>query len=215
MRVIVADAQSLFCQGLAQLLEAHPSEAIVTRAESFDELALALNDDPTSDLVLIGTPLPGLVSIHGVKPLREQFPLTRFAVMSSDDARDQMLLALGAGMHGFISKQQTDAQIVNAIRDILSGRIYIPQSIADLNSTTGAPSFRIAVEERNGADLPCVRLTKRQQDVLELIAEGCSNKEIARKLELSEATVKVHATAMMRSLGVRNRTEAALIARGR
>ena len=215
MKLIIADDHSVYSRGLSRLLCDALPETSTIEVDSLNGLKRALSTHPTTDVALVGIPLTGLVSLRGLAPLREEFQLTRFAVMSGDDTREQVLRVLGAGLHGFIPKRHGEAQIVNAVRDILSGRIYVPCSIAESGPSDAVPSFESPVDRRAAVNAKCVRLTRRQQDVLELIAEGRSNKEIARKLSLSEATVKIHATGMMRNLGVRNRTEAALLAQSR
>ena len=153
---------------------------------------------------------------HGPSPLRiarlpevgARGPGTRFAVISASDTRADILATLAAGFHGFISKHQSDTDILFAITEILSGRIYVPGSLAeagDGNSLNGQAS---------GKELPTpatafLRLTKRQREVLSLLARGKSYKEIARSLNIAEATAKIHLAALLRALGIRNRTEAA------
>jgi DNA-binding NarL/FixJ family response regulator len=111
---------------------------------------------------------------------------------------------LAAGFHGFISKHQSDTDILAAITDILSGRIYVPSSLAEVGN--GA---RRATPPALSTEADVLKLTKRQREVLSLLARGRSNKEIARALEIAEATTKIHMAALLRALGVRNRTEAA------
>jgi DNA-binding NarL/FixJ family response regulator len=124
--------------------------------------------------------------------------------MSSSDTRTDILASLAAGFHGFISKHQSDTDILAAITDILSGRIYVPSSLAEVGN--GARRATLPTLS-TGAD--ALKLTKRQREVLSLLARGRSNKEIARALEIAEATTKIHMAALLRALGVRNRTEAA------
>ena len=120
---------------------------------------------------------------------------------------------MAAGLHGFISKHQSDTEILTAINDILSGRVYVPCSLADAGDSRG---FRWPRRQGSRAfpfdraDLS--KLTKRQREVLQLLARGMSNKEIARALKIAEATTKIHMAALLRALGARNRTEAAYMA---
>jgi DNA-binding NarL/FixJ family response regulator len=121
-----------------------------------------------------------------------------------------MLAALAAGLHGFISKHQSDAEIIAAINDILSGRIYVPCSLVeagDREASVSQGNREAAPFLSTEADLSM--LTKRQREVLQLLARGMSNKEIARVLKIAEATTKIHMAALLRALGARNRTEAA------
>ena len=113
---------------------------------------------------------------------------------------------MAAGFHGFISKHQSDTDILAAITDILSGRIYVPSSLASSLAEVGN-EIRHATLPTLSTDV--LKLTKRQREVLSLLARGKSNKEIARALDIAEATTKIHMAALLRALGVRNRTEAA------
>ena len=117
---------------------------------------------------------------------------------------------LAAGFHGFISKRQSDAEILAAVMDILAGRIYVPKSFAkmgDGDALSGRFDREAVPTLSTEADV--LKLTKRQREVLTLLARGLSNKEIARTLAIAEATTKIHVAALLRALGVRNRTEAA------
>jgi len=130
--------------------------------------------------------------------------------MSASNTRTDMLASLGAGFHGFISKHQPDAEILAGINDVLSGRIYVPSLVVetdDGNSLGGNCSSEAPLA--SPIDAHILKLTKRQREVLSLLARGLSNKEIARALAIAEATTKIHLAALLRALGVRNRTEAA------
>jgi DNA-binding NarL/FixJ family response regulator len=165
------------------------------------------------DLVLIDLDFSNFPSPHFLKQAFEVSPKTRFAVISVSDTRQSILASLAAGFDGFISKHQIDDDILEAIKDIVQGRIYVPSSFAnaeradtpiDLNRE--APS---AMPPATPSDAAFLRLTPRQREVLSHLALGMSNKEIARALHIAEATTKIHAAALMRALGARNRTEAA------
>lgn len=136
----------------------------------------------------------GSHALERLKAERASHPAIRFAVMSASDSRDCISASLTGGMHGFVSKRQSDEDILFAIKEILSGGIYVPWS--------SAKGF-------GGASDHIFKLTPRQQQVLRLLSLGMSNKEIARALRIAESTTKIHAAMLMRALGVRNRTEAA------
>jgi DNA-binding NarL/FixJ family response regulator len=126
-----------------------------------------------------------------------------------------MLDCLGAGVHGYVPKSFATDQIVKAIEVILGGGVYVPSEIANLNG--GETMNGSGGKDKPHASLPptvpaLARFTKRQLDVLQLLGQGRSTKEIARALELSEGTVKVHLAAIYRGLNARNRTEAVALA---
>ena len=203
-RILVLDEHSVYRTGLRSLIGAKIPRAEVIEASSLIE-ALPQIRSVDFDLVLVGTrPLDSL------KAAREASPATRFAVISSSDTRANILASLAAGFHGFISKLQSDTDILAAITAILSGRIYVPWSLAeadDGDALGGRFNEEALASLSTEADL--FKLTKRQREVLSLLAGGKSNKEIARALNIAEATTKIHMAALVRALGVRNRTEAA------
>ena len=204
-RILVLDEQAIYRTGLRELIDSKVPCAEVIEASSLLQ-ALSQLRSSTFDLVLVGVDL----SSFGAAAAREASPATRFAIISASDTRSDILASLATGFHGFISKHQSDTDILTAITDILSGRIYVPGSLAKagngdaLNGRFGGEEMPMLTTE---VDLP--KLTKRQREVLSLLAGGKSNKEIARVLDIAEATTKIHMAALLRALGVRNRTEAA------
>ena len=208
-RILVLDEQAVYRTGLRELIDSKVPCAEVIEASSLLQ-ALSQLRSSTFDLVLVGVDLSSFGPLDSLKAAREASPATRFAIISASDTRSDILASLATGFHGFISKHQSDTDILTAITDILSGRIYVPGSLAKagngdaLNGRFGGEEVPMLTTE---VDLP--KLTKRQREVLSLLAGGKSNKEIARVLDIAEATTKIHMAALLRALGVRNRTEAA------
>jgi len=208
-RFLVCDGQSVYRIGLRSLISAEIPRAEVIEASNLPQ-ALDHIRNSTIDLVLVGTGRSSLAALDSLKAARETSPSTRFAVVSTSDTRADILATLAAGFHGFISKHQSDTEILAAVTDILAGRIYVPASFAKIGGGNALSS------QFDGEALPALsteadvlKLTKRQREVLTLLARGLSNKEIARVLDIAEATTKIHMAALLRGLGVRNRTEAA------
>jgi DNA-binding NarL/FixJ family response regulator len=162
------------------------------------------------DLVLVGMGRSSLGPIDSPKLAREASPATRVVIISASDTRADILATLDAGFHGFISKHQSETDILIAIKDILSDRIYVPSLIAEIGDGDALDGwFSGQVLSGSSTEAAILKLTKRQREVLLLLAQGKSNKEIARSLDIAEATTKIHLAALLRVLGVRNRTEAA------
>jgi DNA-binding NarL/FixJ family response regulator len=208
-RILVVDDQAVYRMGLRSLICTQMLGAEVLEASSLPQ-ALPEIQNGAFDLVLLGLDLSNSETVDALTSAREASPATRFAIISATDARADILASLAAGLHGFISKHQSDAAILDAIAYLLSGRIYVPRSLAEADDgeasasrgdTEGEPLFSTKADR--------LKLTKRQREVLGLLALGMSNKEIARTLEIAEATTKIHMAALLRALGVRNRTEAA------
>jgi DNA-binding NarL/FixJ family response regulator len=202
-RILVLDEHTVYRTGLRSLICAKVPCAEVIEASSLVQ-ALSQLRNSIFDLVLVGVDLSSFGPLNPLKAAGEASSATRFAIISSSDTRTDILASLAAGFHGFISKHQSDTDILAAITDILSGRIYIPSSLAEVGN--GA---RRATPPTLSAEADVFKLTKRQREVLSLLARGRSNKEIARALDIAEATTKIHMAALVRALGVRNRTEAA------
>ena len=209
-RILVLDEHSVYRIGLCHLLRAELPRAEVIDASNLNE-ALSQIRNRIFDLVLMGTDGLGLEQRDSLKAACEASPSTRFIVVSASDTRADILATLAAGFHGFISKHQSDSEILAAITDILSGRIYVPVSLAEVREGHPLSSSRLDREAPPtlSTETDILKLTKRQREVLSLLARGLSNKEIARALDIAEATTKIHMAALLRGLGVRNRTEAA------
>ena len=208
-RILVFDEHSVYRTGLCSLIGAEIPRAEVIEAGSLIQ-ALSRIRNGAFELVLAGINLSSFGALDLLKAARESSPGTRFAIVSASDTRAHILATLAAGFHGFISKHQPDTDVFAAITDILSGRIYVPWSLAEggvANASSGRFIGEVTHSLSNKVDLR--KLTNRQREVLSLLVCGKSNKEIARALDIAEATTKIHMGALLRALGVRNRTEAA------
>jgi len=213
-RIVIADDHGLYRRGLRLALLAGIPNAEIFEASCFDAVVNLLEEQASIDLAILDLNMPGLVNQEVLSDVLSAYPDTRFAIVSGDDSRSEILTALSIGLHGYIVKSQKDEEVVLAVNEILAGRIYVPSLLsrtsADQRAYAALPSVKNPIRQRMGSsDLG--RLTSRQRDVLKLMAEGYSNKEIARNLDIAEATTKIHAAAILRELGVRNRTEAAVL----
>jgi DNA-binding NarL/FixJ family response regulator len=151
-------------------------------------------------LVLLDLGLPGFSGIEALVRFRKAFPRARILIISATEDSDSVRAALDAGAVGYLPKTSTPKVLSDAIRLVLDGGFYVPpQAMGTVLPTKKPPSL---------ADLG---ITERQADVLRLVARGLSNIEIARRLTISENTVKQHAHAAYRALGVSSRTEAMVV----
>jgi DNA-binding NarL/FixJ family response regulator len=199
--ILVIDEHSIFRSGLRDVIQARFHSRVVeaARFEHFDP-------DANFDLILIDFGCLTPATLRVLAEVHDMRPTTRVAVMSTSNARADVLSCLSAGFHGFVNKLQSDEDLLSAIKDLLSGRIYVPRWLADDNIQ------KPAIPQVMNVDLEELRLTRRQNEVLPLLAVGMSNKEIARELSIAEGTSKIHTAALLRVLGARNRTEAAFMA---
>ena len=215
-RILIVDDHHIYRKALRSALESLVAQTHVLEADSLESARKRLEPDGCINLTLIELSTPGIVSVDTLRWLHECYPKTRFAAMTALGTRADIVCSLDAGLHGFISKSQPDNEILGAVKDMLSGRVYVPVSMTQVDGRTaiasGAKSYDLGPRPtRTEARLD--KLTRRQREVLPLLARGMSNKEIARALRIAEGTTKIHASGILRVLGVRNRTEAAAIAK--
>jgi DNA-binding NarL/FixJ family response regulator len=152
---------------------------------------------PDLQLVLLDLGLPGCSGIDALVRMRKALPRARIAVVSASDDEESVRSALDAGAVGYVPKTSAPRVVAEALRLMLEGNVYVPPG------TGGAP--------RKSASMADLGLTGRQADVLRLVAKGLPNAEIARRLSISENTVKQHAHSAYRMLGVSSRTEAMVV----
>lgn len=206
-RVLIADDDDFFRLAASTILKARLGFRDVVETTSLDEALSILGrgeDTDTFALALFDLRMPGMESAASLSAVRECFPNVKAAIVSASRRRSDILTALGAGAHGYIWKAAGAADLERAVRSIMAGDIAVPAFLADL----GAEDVTSAAQ-RAPADF--TNLTQRQIDVLDHLAKGRSNKEIARALTLGEGTVKVHVAAILRALGAANRAAAAAI----
>ena len=179
--ILVVDEHSVFRSGLRDVIELKIDQARVSEASSIEDV----DERTVFDLVLIDSGSLTQRALRLLKQLHELSPKTHFAVMSTSNTRADVLNCLSAGFHGFVYKLQSDDELLAAIHDLLSGRIYVPQWLADGDENTPEvpPSVSVRAPER-------MRLTPRQNEILPMLAQGMSNREIARLLNIAEGTTK-------------------------
>ena len=201
---VIADDHALFRTGLKLLLGDGCGPAAIREAASVAELRDLLDADSAVDLVVVDLFMPGMNGGTTLRELRTAFPGLRFVVLSGSEERQHVLDALAAGAFGYIPKSLDPAAMIAAFQQILNGGIYAPTLL--LTEPASAPEPALAPVDAQ----VLATLTPRQCDVLRLLGKGQANKEIARALDISEGTVKIHLAAIFRLLDVRNRTEAVL-----
>jgi DNA-binding NarL/FixJ family response regulator len=214
MKVLIADDHELLRQAMRLALSDEQLGLSFAEANGFDAAVEALAADG-ADLLLIDLSMPGMAGAASLRALRETYPATKIAVLTGADERSTILECLAAGIHGYIVKSSPTEEIVNAVKTILAGSVYVTPAVAHLATTKGANNGPATLSQSGPVPRSDVRagdFTPRQRDVLRLLGQGRPTKEIARELELGEGTVKVHLAAIYRILNARNRTEAVLMA---
>jgi DNA-binding NarL/FixJ family response regulator len=217
MRILIIDDHSLFREAAALLLERLDRGVAVFEANNADEALRLAAHYHDLDLILLDLALPGLGGLQAIPRIAELTPATPIVVVSGSEDVTQVQASIEAGASGFVPKSATSYEFLGALRIVLSGEIYLPPRflsgslpVADsIGRQEPVPTEETSVAGTASDNGP---LTPRQQRVLELLAEGLPNKLIARELNLSDATVKLHVSAILRELRVRNRTEAVVLA---
>ncbi len=201
--VLIADDHELFRDGLKMVLQhLAPGTRCLTAGDHREALDLA-NATPDLDLVLLDIRMPGMPWEEALRSLRADRPEVPVVILSALVDRSLITTAMRSGARGFIPKTSSSTVMVHAMNLVLSGGHYIPTLVLDEDP----------VGDHDGLDSAnAAALTPRQMDVLRLVARGLSNRDIAHALELSEGTVKLHVTAILKALGVPNRTSAVIAA---
>lgn len=202
VRVLVIDDHPLFRRGVRQLMLLGGGFEVVGEASSGREgVALALRLQP--DLVLLDLNMEEMSGIDVLRSLRAEGCGARVVVLTVSDQHEDLIAALRSGADGYLLKDTEPEDLLQQLRQIMEGRLVLTERLGEhLARAMRAPE----TVARPGQP----RFTPREQQVLDLLAEGSSNKQIARDLDLSEGTVKVHVKHILKKLGLRSRLEAAL-----
>ncbi len=205
MKILLADDHDLFRAGLSLVLAELDTQLSLLQAASLDAALLCAESQPDLDLALLDLNMPGMDGMQGLVQFRARFPDIPAVIVSASDDLADIREVLAAGASGFIHKSTAPQVMLSALRLVLAGGVYIPSyALGEARAGDG-----------NGAKKKAPwagGLTTRQLEVLRLLAAGKPNKLIARELDLSEGTVKIHLSAIFRVLEVNNRTEAVLAA---
>lgn len=201
--ILIADDHPLFRGALRQaLVAAAEAQVVLTEAGSIAELQSSLDARDNWDLVLLDLNMPGAYGFSGLVLLRGQYPQIPVVVISAQEEPSVVNRARDFGASGFIPKSSSLEEIQQAVRTVLEGGTCWP----DAAGSTGPLS-----EQEKTVSAQLASLTPQQFRVLTMVCDGLLNKQIAYELNVSEATVKAHVTAIFRKLGVRTRTQAALV----
>jgi DNA-binding NarL/FixJ family response regulator len=210
MKVLLVDDHTLVRRGLAQVVRLCMDGAEVSEAATADEAVEILMTNQ-HDVALVDIRMPGRDGIELLREIRSTWPLLPVIIVTSFDNGEYVKTALSEGAAGYLLKDAAPEDLAQAILVALSGsgNVLSPRAVRNLFEGPSAMSDSEQSREANAAD---AGLTRRESDVLNLLAGGASNREISRGLFLSEKTVKAHLAAVFRKLGVTNRTQAAMAA---
>ena len=195
---MIADDHPLFREALRHVIERVNPDATYMEVATHGEMLAHTREDDRYDLIFVDLTMPGGDDFNELVSLRRRVPLTPTIVVSSREDAATIRRAMSCGVAAYIPKSASTATMEFAIRRVLAGEMYVPSDVlGDDRNASGSPE----------------PLTPRQYDVLEALARGRSNRQIAEDLGIEEITVKVHISAILRKLHVKNRLQAVVVSR--
>ncbi len=225
MKLLIADDHTLFRDALVQYIERADPLSSVTLAKNFYEVTDLLEQNPYQDLVILDLKMPGMQVMNGFSIIKERFPNIPVALMSGVAEPEDVQAAMDLGAVGYFPKTMSGKTLLKAIQRVVAGEIFIPEgskserympsyyddSVKPRPNSSASPANTVNKQSNQPAN--GLKFTNREKEVLSFLAEGASNKEIARALDLQIVTVKLHVRGVCRKLDVKNRTQAALRAK--
>jgi len=210
VKILVVDDHPLILEALQHVLRALDGGATIHDARTAEDGRRLVAEHPDARLLILDLSLPGADGFSLLHELRTAYPSIPVVVLSASDQREDIMRAIDLGAMGYIPKSSSNLVMLQALRLVLSGGVYLPSVALALREASGTELLRAA---EGGATRTTPRelgLTARQAQVLALILQGKPNKVICRELGLAEGTVKIHVAAILRALNVSTRTQAVI-----
>lgn len=206
IRILVADDHPLFRAGVVASLSRQPNFTVIAEASSGEE-AYTLAAEHLPDILLLDITMPGEGGIAAAQRIASAFPIVRIIMLTVSEDQDNLLNALKAGAKGYVLKGVSARELATAVHTVADGDVYISAQLA------GGILFEMTHSPRHTTPQdPFSELTERERQILTLLADGLTNREIGGQLFLAEKTIKHYMTNILQKLQVRSRVEAALLA---
>ncbi len=202
-KLILVDDHPLLRKGVRQLVELEDDMEVIGEASNGEE-AVQLAQEIEADLILLDLTMKGMDGIETLQAMRNAGVSCHIVVFTVSDDTSDVVAALKAGADGYLLKDMEPDRLVNRIREACSGKMVLSEELTEVL----AKAFRDDSSKDRGDGFDS--LTRREKEILKMIAEGLSNKMIGRQLNIVEATVKVHVKHLLKKLGLRSRVEAAV-----
>lgn len=207
LRVLLIDDHTLFRVGLEGLLASRGIEIVASVDSGYE--AQRLVDELNPDIILLDMRMPGLNGLEVLEMLRNKNESLPIVMLTTSTEENDLLKSLRSGAQGYLLKDMEPDELVLALREIVAGKTVVAPDLAPILARA-VQGKTAEIEEKD--DSPFSSLTPRETEILALLAEGQSNKAIARNLGISDGTVKLHVKAILRKLEVHSRVEAAVMA---
>jgi DNA-binding NarL/FixJ family response regulator len=205
MKILICDDQAIVCEGLSRILSTDPELEVVGITHNGEEV---LNTIPTThpDLVLMDLKMPVMNGVVATRKIKELYPDIRVLILTTYDDDEWIFDAIRGGAAGYLLKDTPPKDLITAIKGTVEGKSYIDPSI-------GAKVLHQVASKKKPDPLPTTfTLSDREYEVLNLVAQGLTNADIAQKLFLTEGTVRNYTSEIFKKLGVSDRTQAAIVA---
>ncbi|HCF72791.1 MAG: two-component system response regulator NarL [Proteobacteria bacterium] len=207
MKALLIDDHALFRAGLESLLERRGIEIVASVGSGEDAIRLVRKTTP--DVILLDLRMPEISGLDVLKTLSDQKPGIPVVMLTTSSEEQDLAAALRKGARGYLMKDMEPDELVIALRDIVAGNTIVAPALTGVLADLVKNGNR---QQRKETEQPFTELTPREREILGHLAEGQSNKVIARHLDISDGTVKLHVKAILRKLGVHSRVEAAVMA---
>lgn len=201
IKVLLADDHAILRGGIKSLLEDQTDVQVMGEAaDGLEAIQKVESLDP--DIVIMDITMPRMSGLEATRSIKERFPNTRILVLTMHDSQDLFFQLLSVGASGYVLKEATPSELVGALHTVFDGGIYVSPSIGKKLATDYLERVQAGEETRSFG-----QLSKREREVLRLIAEGLANKEIADRLYVSANTVQTHRLHIMRKLDLHSKAE--------
>ena len=208
VRVLVVDDHALFRRGLTLVLEAEEGIDVVGESEDGED-AVAKAEELAPDVVLMDVRMPKLNGIEATRRITEIQPTTKILMLTVSDEEEDLYEAIKAGATGYLLKEISIEEVADAVRAVVQGQTLISPSMA---SKLIQEFNNLSKRSEERRDMPAPKLTDRELEVLKLVAQGMSNRDVAGVLFISENTVKNHVRNILEKLHLHSRMEAVMYA---
>jgi DNA-binding NarL/FixJ family response regulator len=211
IKVLLVDDHALFRDGMRYVLQQLAEEVEILDTGNFTEALQLVMANQDIDLALLDLNMPDSNGIPSLQLFHQRFPYVPLVVVSGSEHREDIENVMNLGAMGYISKMSPSKSMLSALRMVLDGRVYVPPQL--LQHAVAQLETGQLLNDKRSQRASKFGLTPRQLQVLQLIGAGMSNKEVSRKLDLAEGTVKIHVAAIYQTLHVNSRLEAVETAR--